>query len=221
MPDGLESLSTMSLCPSLSFFRFSDAQLDLGLLSLGVDDTDEDAQALHGAGSTRGQEGRNFASAGHDEDMGGSDDAYMNEDFGGGGEDDGAEVDFFADQFSGEAVAFGLAGANPTASGSGGTGFGHVEPFDPRRATNERDLVMSMDGDGEGMFEYFDAKLGKNWAGPEHWKMRRGFAAAKKGKARSVRGSRTARTPVTDSVGLYRRCAGRQEGTEGENRVCD
>ncbi|GAA5879151.1 hypothetical protein JCM3774_002095 [Rhodotorula dairenensis] len=190
MPNGLDPLSTMSLCPSLSFFRFSDAQLDLGLLNLGIDDVDDDAEPLPRVGSNREHDGGHSASTGHDGDMGGFDDAYMDQDFGGGGEDEGAEVDFFADQFSGEAAAFGLAGAAPVASGSGGTGFGAVEPFDPRRATNDRDLVMSMDGEGDGMFEYFDAKLGKNWAGPEHWKMRRGITAAKKDDAPAAKKER-------------------------------
>lgn len=52
---------------------------------------------------------------------------------------------------------------------------GAFEPFDPRRIPNERDLVMAMtdaDGDG-GMMDYFDQNFLKNWAGPEHWKLRR------------------------------------------------
>ncbi|GAA5982564.1 hypothetical protein JCM10908_006700 [Rhodotorula pacifica] len=199
LPNGLEPLATMSLCPSLSFFRFSDAQLDLGLLNLGNDD-DED-ETMHVAGR-RDEPSIAHPFVGDDgNDMGGFDDQYMNQDFGGGGDDDdgpdGAEVDFFADQFSGQAAAYGLAGAGPIASGSGsgggggsGTGFGAVEPFDPRRMADERDLVMSMEGDGHGMFEYFDAKLGKNWAGPEHWKMRRGLAAAKKDDAPAAKKER-------------------------------
>lgn len=193
LPNGLDALSTMTLCPSLSFFRFSDAQLDLGLLNLGFDDDDNGGDALPASASHRQPDVRHLASGGDDdEDMGGFDDPYLNQDFGGGGGDDdeGAEVDFFADQFSGEAAAFGLQGATaPIASGSGagggggGSGFGAVEPFDPRRMADERDIVMSMDGEGDGMFAYFDAKLGKNWAGPEHWKMRRGVAAAKKDDA--------------------------------------
>lgn len=47
-------------------------------------------------------------------------------------------------------------------------------PFDPRRAPNERDLVMAMtDAEGGGMmYDYFD-KAVVNWAGPEHWKLRK------------------------------------------------
>lgn len=191
LPAGLDPLASMTLCPSLSFFRFSDAHLDLGLLNLGGDD-DEDDEVPFGARKATAAR-RDLPEGGDDDHAVDFGDAYMNQDFGGGGEDFGGDaddgVDFFADQFSSEAAAYGLAGASPVASGSGlgnstggggGTGFGAVEPFDPRRMADERDLVMSMEGDGDRMFEYFDAKLGKNWAGPEHWKMRRA-AAVKKG----------------------------------------
>ncbi|CCM07077.1 uncharacterized protein FIBRA_09401 [Fibroporia radiculosa] len=49
--------------------------------------------------------------------------------------------------------------------------------FDPRRVPNERDLVLAMtDGDEAGgglMMDYFDQAFLKNWAGPEHWKLRK------------------------------------------------
>lgn len=53
-----------------------------------------------------------------------------------------------------------------------------ILPFDPRRVPNERDLVMAMTGDGDGdegggMMDYFDQNFLKNWAGPEHWKLRK------------------------------------------------
>lgn len=57
--------------------------------------------------------------------------------------------------------------------GAGGGGF---VQFDPRKAPNERDLVLAMTDNGEGgmMYDYFDRSvLGKNWAGPEHWKLRK------------------------------------------------
>ncbi|KAI0077719.1 barren [Panus rudis PR-1116 ss-1] len=54
---------------------------------------------------------------------------------------------------------------------------GTFVPFDPRRAPNERDLVLAMtdaDKDGGGMMmDYFDQSFLKNWAGPEHWKLRK------------------------------------------------
>ncbi|THH28569.1 hypothetical protein EUX98_g5607 [Antrodiella citrinella] len=49
-------------------------------------------------------------------------------------------------------------------------------PFDPRRGPNERDLILAMtDADQEGgmMMDYFQQTFVKNWAGPEHWKLRK------------------------------------------------
>ena len=56
-----------------------------------------------------------------------------------------------------------------------GAGGGAFVPFDPRRAPNERDLVMAMTDNGEGgmMYDYFDRSVLKNWAGPEHCKLRK------------------------------------------------
>lgn len=53
-------------------------------------------------------------------------------------------------------------------------GDGPLEPYDATRRGG--DLVMAMMGDGgneEMMLDYFDKGLLKNWAGPEHWKLRR------------------------------------------------
>ncbi|GBE86468.1 Condensin complex subunit 2 [Sparassis crispa] len=49
---------------------------------------------------------------------------------------------------------------------------GAFVPFDPRRVPDERDLVMAMT-DGGLMMDYFDQTFLKNWAGPEHWKLRK------------------------------------------------
>ena len=45
-------------------------------------------------------------------------------------------------------------------------------PFDPRRVPGERERVMAIN-DEEGMMDYFDPTYLKNWAGPEHWKLRK------------------------------------------------
>jgi condensin complex subunit 2 len=52
---------------------------------------------------------------------------------------------------------------------------GAFVPFDPRRVPNERDLVIAVtDADGENaMMDYFDQNFMRNWAGPEHWKLRK------------------------------------------------
>ncbi|KAG7093760.1 hypothetical protein E1B28_007409 [Marasmius oreades] len=57
-----------------------------------------------------------------------------------------------------------------------GEGTGPYVPFDPHHAPKGNDLILAMtkDADGEGsMMDYFDKTFLKNWAGPEHWKMRR------------------------------------------------
>ncbi|KAH7911044.1 condensin complex subunit 2/barren [Hygrophoropsis aurantiaca] len=94
------------------------------------------------------------------------------------------EEDFFqGDQAAGDDYGGGgdeySGGDNgsPDAEGDQGhdTRPGAFVPFDPRRAPNERDLIMAMtDVDGEnGMMGYFDKNFLKNWAGPEHWKLRK------------------------------------------------
>ncbi|EJF64153.1 barren [Dichomitus squalens LYAD-421 SS1] len=51
---------------------------------------------------------------------------------------------------------------------------GQFVAFDPRHPPNERDFVMAVGEDGEGMANYFDQNyFKKNWAGPEHWKLRK------------------------------------------------
>lgn len=41
-------------------------------------------------------------------------------------------------------------------------------------ALHEEDFVGAlMNGDGKELFSYFDSTFAKNWAGPEHWKLRR------------------------------------------------
>ena len=61
-------------------------------------------------------------------------------------------------------------------AGDGETGRpGSFVPFDPRRMPNERPLVLAMgDDDAEGgALDYFDQNFQKNWAGPEHWKLKK------------------------------------------------
>ncbi|ORY82924.1 condensin complex subunit 2/barren [Leucosporidium creatinivorum] len=172
LPPSLASLSSFSLCPSLSSFRFSpDATLDLGILN-PVDDDEPPAQYQHRPNAHLANDdeeggGGEFGGFGQEGFGGGGvNDGF---DFGGGGEEyggGGGEVDFFAEEMAADA------------SLGGGQGLGGVEAFDPRRAPGDRELVMAMDGAGAGggeqIFDYFDQKLGgKNWAGPEHWKMRR------------------------------------------------
>lgn len=46
-------------------------------------------------------------------------------------------------------------------------------PFDPRRQGGELVMALAGTADEDGMFDYFDKGFGKNWAGAEHWKLRK------------------------------------------------
>ncbi|SCZ97822.1 BZ3500_MvSof-1268-A1-R1_Chr3-3g06394 [Microbotryum saponariae] len=164
-PDGLDTLEDMVLCPSLASFRFSpDANLDLGILQNPDNDDEELAQLTQRAALPGGRTGGDNA---HDNELNGQDYGFDDQrEFGGSNDNDdgGADgaVDFFADE-----------------PGAG-------RPFDPSRDDSPGfmgggqdgdggELVMSMEnGSGDGhLFDLLDAGLSKNWAGPEHWKMRR------------------------------------------------
>ena len=53
--------------------------------------------------------------------------------------------------------------------------IGSYEPFDPSRMPSERDIIMAMTeaGANGSSLDYFDQTFLKNWAGPEHWKLRK------------------------------------------------
>lgn len=76
----------------------------------------------------------------------------------------------------GEGDEAGSIGAEGDQCAGAGVGGGH-EPgiIEPRRMPNENDLVMALTDAGEegGMLDYFDQNFLKNWAGPEHWKLRK------------------------------------------------
>lgn len=95
-----------------------------------------------------------------------------------GGVDDGGDFDFFD----------GGVGDSPQL-GADEEGGAPVQ-WDPRQGPSQHDLLLAFKGvsgnddegpeggeggaraAGGGLFDYFDQKLMKSWAGPEHWKMR-------------------------------------------------
>jgi condensin complex subunit 2 len=171
----LETLDERTIAQDLAEFRFSSDpnNLDFAFLNKGrSDDGDGDGDASFASH-------RMFV-RGHlndDDVFGGLDDGGANDDF-----VDGGIQDFFTgDQAPADDVPMGgPAGFAPfgvdDSEESGRIGVvGGMEPFDPRRAPNERDLVMAMNAvdDQEEMLDYFNATFMKNWAGPEHWKLRR------------------------------------------------
>lgn len=93
-------------------------------------------------------------------------------DEGGGGDDYGGDYDGGGDY----ADHNGEPGEMVEAEGAEQSGARQpgVVPFDPRRNLDQRELVMAMTEDGgASMMDYFDASITKNWAGPEHWKLRK------------------------------------------------
>ncbi len=89
----------------------------------------------------------------------------INDDFGGdmmGGDDFGGDNDSNS--------------GGPIGDGEDGRPGAYV-PFDPRQMPNQRDMVLAMTNDDEegGALDYFDQNFSKNWAGPEHWRLRKGI----------------------------------------------
>ncbi|KAF6753031.1 condensin complex component cnd2 [Ephemerocybe angulata] len=95
----------------------------------------------------------------------------INDDYGYGG---GGGDEYGGDGEGGSAEPEDGMGGNGGGGGGGGGGNGPFVQFDPRSEPNQRELILAMtDADGgDGALDYFDNKF-KNWAGPEHWKMRR------------------------------------------------
>ena len=56
--------------------------------------------------------------------------------------------------------------------GSGENRDGEYDTYDPNRGPTGS-LTMAEAGPGKLMLDYFDETVRRNWAGPEHWKLRR------------------------------------------------
>lgn len=158
----LSVLEDKAISHALDGFAFSKDPFSLDQSTFLPDDTrhddDDDDNGNYAAGS--GEYMDVDVGATPEEDFFAGDDAVQGA-YGGdmmGGDDDGGDTN-----------SNGSVGA-----AEDGTRYtGPFVPFDPRRAPNERELVMAMtDADG-GMMDYFDQNLLKNWAGPEHWKLRK------------------------------------------------
>ncbi|KAG9127436.1 hypothetical protein FRC07_013881 [Ceratobasidium sp. 392] len=166
----LEELDEYSIMPSLSDFKFSSDEkfLDLTFANNTLPNR------------TTPDEPREFANG--DVEMAGAGEGPV-EDFFTGGE----AVPDFEDGFpggGGGGGGFDDDGFDDDGAGGGMDGFtannatgpnhtGPLEPFDPRRGRNERTLFMTMSEEQTEMLDYFDSTVMKNWAGPQHWKVRR------------------------------------------------
>ena len=169
LPD-LEILERKAISHSLEGFSFSSDTWALDEAALFREDTP--LVQNDGGNEADGYEsglGGDFIETSHgavpEEDFFMGDQA-VGDDFGGD--------DLGPGEYVGEDGENGSADAQAGLGPAGSDGGRHIA-FDPRRAPNERALIMAMtDADGEGgMLDYFDQSALKNWAGPEHWKLRK------------------------------------------------
>ncbi|KAF8705174.1 Condensin complex subunit 2, partial [Rhizoctonia solani] len=159
MPD-LEELEGRSIMPSLSDFKFASDDLTFASHVLPSRNTPDEPMAF-------GERDLDMADTG---DAGPVEDFFTGgeavNDFEGGFHDSGGFDDDGGDDGVGDMGDY-------TGNPAGASHTGPVEPFDPRRGRDERTLIMSMSEDATEMLDYFDTTVMKNWAGPQHWKVRR------------------------------------------------
>lgn len=204
----------MTICPSFATFKFNadPTLLDLSLLqseqleasTSGPRHTPEQEAFVDGDPQLGPVDGNGGAPVDFFDDnaagFGGENDGYADDDAGGGfepayGDADGSNEDMAVD----------------AAEAAQGAHYGAVRPFDPRMAPDEREVVIGMGGEeGEKkVFSYFDTNMSRNWAGPEHWKMRRTVRRYEKEKeeeeaanAAADKKTRTRKTKEAFSISL-------------------
>lgn len=189
-------LARRVLCPTLCNFRFSkddDTSFGVGLDEFNqqtfYNATQADTYYDGPVSSGMRAQSEEYVGAGFQDDVNplmdgdGADVDFFGGDMGGGMDNDDDDGNDFFDALD-TAPAFHHGGPVVLDGTTGNVqGYG---PFDPSAGPSS-ELVMamafnpetgaSMDGaDGENgsdLFDYFDRRLMRNWAGPEHWKLSR------------------------------------------------
>jgi condensin complex subunit 2 len=155
----MKRIQTLNISDTLASFKFSsdpNAMPDFTTL-LGLKDTFDDSATPAPEGLSIIQEDEEDFFGGEDYDTG----APMP----GGFDDMSNPADDQDGAFAGpSSAAYGCVGA---------AGPGEHMPFDGRRQGGELVMALMGDGDGDGMFDYFDKGFAQNWAGAEHWKLRK------------------------------------------------
>lgn len=164
----LQNVLSRNISVTLADFKFSaDAKsaFDVSMMMNGRDDDEDNfGQDLQGGSqSAANMPGQDFfGDDGLDNDFA--------ENAGGDGFFDGGEDDNDIG-FDGHDDAGGFGG--PTGASGVANGLGPSEPFDPRSHGGPSNLFMGTE-EGQGLvLDHFDEGYLKNWAGPEHWKLRR------------------------------------------------
>lgn len=175
-PD-LARLDEQEICPSLKGFDLGDAEgsLDLPFLKAPEDwrqDKTEDGHAAPGDNSGVFLDDMN--GGGFDDDDAGLAGFDMGGDIGfGEGGDAWAKKAALEPQMRVHNMTM------VNIDGDGDDGPGEVGAFDPEKSQYAVSLRHTQDDEQENILNYFDKALQKNWAGPEHWKIRRVKDAAK------------------------------------------
>jgi condensin complex subunit 2 len=171
-----ELLNGMTVCPTFSSFRFAPDD-NTPFSALMADNEAGPAEPLFDGRASSAQswemplDDYNLAFDAEDDD--GLDDA-----FGFSGGLAGPSSNLY--DAAGDAMDFGDAGFDD--AGPMGGEYGFNEGASARPAAMPIDFTTSLQGllegsadqhfEGDDFFGYFDQKMSKNWAGPEHWKMR-------------------------------------------------
>lgn len=179
-PDDLLSRPISTTLKTFAFSSASDGvvpDFDLSLLNMAA----PSSSAANGQSGSPSGDLNGDANPADDFDyggMGGQEDFFADDD----GVDDGLTGGFGAPSFNASYGGEDGAGDESRSHDNGGfsmtsAGFG---TYNPSLQPSGKDLILAMrgeeadDDDAAGMFGYFDRQLvAKNWAGPEHWKVRR------------------------------------------------
>ncbi|KDN49553.1 hypothetical protein K437DRAFT_255223 [Tilletiaria anomala UBC 951] len=201
-----QMLARRTICPTFASFRFSKDDISLFDDLAGGANADDTFDSAGDGGLSFGGSGVGYDQLAQLEDMPDFGEADGEMDFfadAGPGTNGLSATDYAADNFDDMGDDYGM---ETVAAGTGGHGrLG--DSMVPNR--NGPDLFMALgdiraaaDGeDGNGLFDYFDQRLAKNWAGPEHWKMRRALPTGNKenpaglGDAERVKGSKKIKEP--------------------------
>lgn len=156
-------LDNMDICPSLKGFDLGDpaGSLDIPFLKALEDKADElasNAPSHSDGGDAFG--GGNDMAFGFDDGFGVGEEGDMTLGFGEGGE-------VWANETIADAAERFMSPAKRPMMGMGGSG---EEKFGEGNGT---DYAVGFGGGHEDILSYFDEALRKNWAGPEHWRIRK------------------------------------------------
>lgn len=171
----MDALQTKAISSSLYDFSFSKDNFTFDNttffaedpVAIDDDDDNEPAGVDDGFGYPTGVEGGMDADG--DMNMGDQDAVPPVEDFFVG--DQAAGDDYVNDYEAGSPNTVDDEGGENGIGEENGAGGSYV-PFDPRRGPGGN-LMMAEQTAGDIMFDYFAQSVKKNWAGPEHWKLRK------------------------------------------------